>query len=436
MSRLSWLKKESEFWIEKGIITREQADRIAGLYARDGKNRIVSTLLALGAVLLGAGIILFFASNWQYIHKWAKVAIVFCAVGLFHLSSCIVAKNSPRFGAALALLGCLMYGSGVWLVAQIFHINPHFPNGLLLWLAGTLPAAFLLRDRGILVLGALLLGGWVLAEHQYSPFILVAGTFLYAAVFYLTYSINCPFSLAAALTGATAFTTIQTIMLFNMASGAKAYFLAPAIIFSLCLLMALLAGHPVNRTLHFPAVFSGVGIIGAGFSILIMSFEFFAGGLSRLHEQDHPVWPLAIYCLAVALAGFHQAAKNYGGQFNTAKDDLAWLSGLALTPAVLIIPAGKIVMMIFLNIFMFVWALLVMYSGYRRRSSLHFNAGITTFTIFTITVYFNLFWEALPKSVFFIAGGALLLTGGALLEHRRRKLISAWTPAKGGKEVE
>lgn len=56
MSRLSWLEKEADIWIEKGIITREQAGRIMDLYSRDGRSRLVAALLVLGAVLLGAGV--------------------------------------------------------------------------------------------------------------------------------------------------------------------------------------------------------------------------------------------------------------------------------------------------------------------------------------------------------------------------------------------
>lgn len=433
MSRLSWLEKEAETWVEKGIITREQADRITALYSRDGRNRLVAALLILGAALLGAGVILFFASNWQYIHKWAKVAIVFCALLSFHLSSHLAEKSRPRLGAALALLGCLMYGSGIWLVAQIFHISSHFPNGILLWLIGTLPAAFLLRQRIILALSALLLGGWVAAEHTYSPLILGSGAVLYAAVFHLTYALRCPFSLAASLAGANAFIAIQTLMLYNIASGAKAYFLAPAIILPVSLLTALLAGHPANKERYFfSAVFSSVGVIGAGASLYAMSFEYFAGGLSRLHDQGHAAWPLAVLCLVPALSGFYLAARQDGGLSRAGKDSLAWLAGLALAPAVLIIPAGETGLMVFLNLFMFAWALAVMYLGYRKQSGLHFTAGIMFFTFYTITEYFNLFWRMLPKSLFFIAGGAVLMAGGALLERRRRKLVNSWAEAKGG----
>ena len=430
MSRLSWLEKETVVWVEKGIITGEQASLITGLYSRDGRSRLVAALLTLGAVLLGAGVILFFASNWQYLGKSAKVAIILSALVLIHLSAHLTEKKNPRLSTALAFLGCLMYGSGIWLVAQIFHINSHFPNGILIWLLGTLPAAFLLREKIILVLSALLLGAWVAAEHTYSPFILGTGTLLYAAVLYLVYALRCPFALAAALAGATAFIAIQTLTIHSITAGAGVYFLTPAVIFPLGLLTALLSDHPANRGNGFSTVFSLIGLGGAGFSLFAMSFEFFAGGLHRLGDQGHALWPLAILLLTPALAWFFLTAKQQGGPLPAERAGLVLPAGFALIPAVLVIPAGKTGLMVFLNLFMFAWALAVIYRGYHKQSGLYFTTGIQAFAFFTTAEYFNLFWRMLPKSLFFIAGGAVLMAGGALLERRRRKIIEAWSGAK------
>ncbi|MHB8918384.1 MAG: hypothetical protein ACYC4H_10205, partial [Desulfocucumaceae bacterium] len=55
VGRASWLKKETDLWVKKEIISREQAGQITGLYQQDGKNSLISILLILGVILLGAG---------------------------------------------------------------------------------------------------------------------------------------------------------------------------------------------------------------------------------------------------------------------------------------------------------------------------------------------------------------------------------------------
>ena len=190
MSKLSWLIKETKRWVSSGIITDDQADQIIGLYPAENKNRLISVLLLLGAVLLGTGIILFFASNWQYIPKWGKISLVIIPLVLFHLSAQLTCENYPRLSQALSLLGCIMFGSGIWLIAQIFHINAHFPNGILFWMLGVLPVAFILREELPLGLSTLLLAIWVLAEQSSSLLIIFIAMMLFGGVFYLTYTLR------------------------------------------------------------------------------------------------------------------------------------------------------------------------------------------------------------------------------------------------------
>ena len=38
-------------------------------------------------------------------------------------------------------VGCLFYGCGIWLVAQVFHLNAHYPDGFWWWALGVLPFA-------------------------------------------------------------------------------------------------------------------------------------------------------------------------------------------------------------------------------------------------------------------------------------------------------
>ncbi len=145
------LEKEAKRWLEEGIIDPQQRDRILQRYQlmrraeeKAGPAKLITTVSILGSLLVGIGIILFIASNWALIPRWAKLLLIFTSMlGSYGLGFYFrfEKRTYPRVGASLILLGSLIFGAGIFLIAQIFHIKAHEPNGLLLWAAGVLPLA-------------------------------------------------------------------------------------------------------------------------------------------------------------------------------------------------------------------------------------------------------------------------------------------------------
>ncbi|KJS16919.1 MAG: hypothetical protein VR69_07000 [Peptococcaceae bacterium BRH_c4b] len=425
MGRASWLKKETDLWVEKEIISREQAGQIVALYPQDNKNRLISILLILGAILLGAGIILFFASNWQYLPKWLKVGLVIVPLISFHISSQLMHSKYPKLSATLSLLGCIMFGAGIWLIAQIYHINAHFPNGLLFWFLGVLPVAFFLREPLPLSLSSLLLGFWVVAERSSSPATIFMALFFFAVVFYLTYSMPSPFALAAVIISAVAFVATEIFLILENNNNASDLAFSVFIVLLLCgQLLTRLSRHPVNQISYFAVIFEITGIIISGIALFAMSFEFVARGFYEMHNMNMAAFWI-LYLLA-ASAGLYLAFRDRAGLIAKVKENLVWMVMLLVIFILLIAPVSKMAIMITLNLLMFVWALSVIISGYQKQNSVYFTLGIFAFLIFTTTEYFNFFWQMLPKSLFFIVGGLVLIVGGSLLEHQRRKVIHSW----------
>jgi uncharacterized membrane protein len=78
---LERLPDEVNYWQGRGIIAPEQGRAIIGSYempdtARATHGRLVTILAILGSVLVGLGVILFFASNWQEISREVKLALM------------------------------------------------------------------------------------------------------------------------------------------------------------------------------------------------------------------------------------------------------------------------------------------------------------------------------------------------------------------------
>lgn len=77
----------------------------------------------------------------------------------------------------------MLFGAGIWLVAQIYHIEEHYPNGFLIWGLGAMALAWALPSVARAILAVLLLVLWNGFEvfdfknpQALSPLLISAGT--------------------------------------------------------------------------------------------------------------------------------------------------------------------------------------------------------------------------------------------------------------------
>jgi uncharacterized membrane protein len=164
----AWLLDELSLWRRDAIVTDQQAQRIADLYegagelAERGRSRAVFILMAAAATLVGLAALLLIGYNWDQLSRLTKLAIVLGVIGLTHAAgfSLRYRRNATALSENVFFLGCLFYGAGIWLVAQVFHINAHYPDGVWWWAIGVLPFALCLETRLLHALLVGLLGLW------------------------------------------------------------------------------------------------------------------------------------------------------------------------------------------------------------------------------------------------------------------------------------
>ena len=63
------------------------------------------------------------------------------------------------------------------------------------------------------------------------------------------------------------------------------------------------------------------------------------------------------------------------------------------------------------------------YLGVAWESAVILNTSLVFFAINLYTRFYEYFWDAMPKSLFFIVGGAALILGGIWVERFRRRLV-------------
>ncbi len=167
-----WLLGELGDWRGEGIVSQEQTDRILARYedadeaSQRKRSRFTLAISGIAALLVGLAVFLVIGYNWDAMPRVAKLAVVFGVVVATHAAGLWLrfARDQRRAGEVVSFLGCLFYGAGIWLVAQVFHLNAHWPDGFWWWALGVLPFALASETLLIHCLYAGLLATWAGAE--------------------------------------------------------------------------------------------------------------------------------------------------------------------------------------------------------------------------------------------------------------------------------
>ena len=149
------LAAEARSWVDEGIVSEEQASRILdrhGARLPDGTERSVGyiVLLSLAALFAGLSILVFVSANWDEIPRGVRMGTLVALTLAFHALGLQQQRSTnPKIASVWFLLGCLSYGTSIFLIAQIYHLGEHHPDGIWWWAVGTLPFVILTRSRAI-----------------------------------------------------------------------------------------------------------------------------------------------------------------------------------------------------------------------------------------------------------------------------------------------
>lgn len=426
------LPTEAARWVQAGLITEEQKAAIIELYPEPraaGRDRTVLIFSILGSILVGAGVILFFASNWPRIAASVKVAAIMGAVlGSYAAGYYLQARTEyPRIGQALVLLGGLMYGAAIWLIAQIFHLETHYPNGFLLWAVGLLPVAWAARSLPVLYLSTGLLTIWTIMEQgEFGRFNYLYPLLTAGAVFPLARRHRSNLVEAAALGGLFLWFAINSVRLVSQETDIR----GPFILAQLALLYGTAVISMGLARLGDSRVYFGVGSLLALGGTYLLTFEWPAWRYGdRVNLPPDPLWTAPPYVLIGSLLLLAVIAAGAWLTYQRGERLERILLALMLVPllgALGVHMLAEVPRMIVFNLLLFGGTVGMIALGIQRRSELLLNMALAIFLIHVITRYFDLFFTAMDRSLFFVMGGLLLLGGGWLLERNRRRWLREW----------
>ena len=185
-----------ERWRKAGLLDTATAEKIRQFETTQeqpsGLRWPVLIAIAFGALLLAAGVLLFVSAHWDEMSPSGRFSLVLALVAVFHLAGGFFADRFPALATALHGVGTASLGAGIYLAAQIFNMQEHWPGGVLLWAIGSAIGWLILSDwvqAGFvaILVPAWLVCEWVAATERYKNSGSIMGQgLLLLAVTYLT----------------------------------------------------------------------------------------------------------------------------------------------------------------------------------------------------------------------------------------------------------
>ena len=399
----SQLQQEVAAWQRDGTISAEQGRAILARYpeaptgyeAARRRHGLVVGLSILGAVLLGLGIITFFAANWNEIPRGVKLGALIAAVVLSYGAGYFLWQRLgyTALGIALVLLGCIIYGAGVHLIGQIYHVPVDHPNLTAFWFLGVLPLAYVTRSKPVTFLAVIL--------------------FLVAAGFRLAHWLA-------------------------QAADADAFILSCVLYLALgALLYAIGRFKGLSEEWEqMGGLFRAVGaIVGFG-ALYLLTFHDLIEEAGRIEGADYRYWSLTYAASAIAVAAMigleWWRARRGAGSITESVEIATVVLLLTASQALARIPVGwEPLYPIVMNALFVLAALGLMVSGYLQGREGRVNLALGLIALFVISRYFEYSTTLFDRSLVFVGAGLILLAGGFLLERGRRRMLTTMRAGEG-----
>lgn len=373
-------------WLDEGTINHTQADKMqTDLVQYKQEHRSKKQIIAfstIGAILIGIGTILFVASNWERIGNNIKVFLLIgSTVGIHYTGYRLKYETQkyPRLGSALVLLSALLFGASFFLIAQIYNVNANNSTLVLIWILGVFPLVYGYRSASIAGLCSLLFYLWIGLLYMEK----------------------------------TDLSELVTIWDLYLISGIAVYFIGTL--------------HGLAEKVRYAEkTFKFMGLQAVLLALFIHTFKLGEYEVEKIIPVIYAI--SGILFLAVLL---RKPLRTGPGSFQAdmSISILALLmAGVTLTT--IYIPGSEKTYMIFFNIIFLGLLTLLLYAGYSTEDLGVINTTMFWFVLLIFARYFDFFWKLLPRSLFFMLGGLVLLVISVVLERKRREFKARFSGGK------
>lgn len=144
--------------VEAGILTPDTARNISVWYEQKkqpGSNRFVLVLGIFGSLLVGLGLILLVAHNWDQFSRLIKTLFSFLPLLLAQLICLFVLlrkRDNSVWSESSAIFLFFAIAASIALVSQVYHVNGSLSSFLLSWLLLSFPIIYIMASSGVSLL--------------------------------------------------------------------------------------------------------------------------------------------------------------------------------------------------------------------------------------------------------------------------------------------
>ena len=172
---ISWLQEQLPEWQALGLIDAASAERLSSHY-KDVKiapayNWGLLIAGVLGAILVGGGIILIFAHNWESFSISTRTFLSFLPLVIAQIIygyAFFKAPNNNAWVESSAVFLQLMLAASIALISQTYHLEGDMASFLLSWMILSIPLMYLMRSTLVLLIYLVGILSWLVNMYDYS----------------------------------------------------------------------------------------------------------------------------------------------------------------------------------------------------------------------------------------------------------------------------
>lgn len=183
-------------WVDRGIISRSQAEEILDHAERTGtleeghsgwidtsSGRLITVVSVMGAVLVGVGVLLYLTANWEEIPRSIRgLLLVSFPVATYVAGGWFRRGRHPRVGHSLFAIGAGFVGVSLFALEELYALGLDPEVLLLAWTTVALLTGHALVSRLIVGLGLAVGAATLVTTTSHEPMLVVGlyGVILFA----------------------------------------------------------------------------------------------------------------------------------------------------------------------------------------------------------------------------------------------------------------
>jgi uncharacterized membrane protein len=139
-------------WQADGIVTAATVAAVRSTLPPLAPGINITVVIAIvGGLLIAAAFLAFVAAHWLELPRLLRFAMLLAGIlAALGLGGWFARTGRPILADLCAGVGAIIFGAGIALVGQMYHLAGDFAGGMLLWAIGALVAAALTGSRGAL----------------------------------------------------------------------------------------------------------------------------------------------------------------------------------------------------------------------------------------------------------------------------------------------